>query len=57
MARKLRVQYPSAIYHVMNGGDRHEVIYMADADRRRFVEALAEACAKTGWLHASLDLK
>jgi hypothetical protein len=41
----------------MNGGDRHEVIYMADADRRRFVEALAEACAKTGWLHASLDLK
>jgi hypothetical protein len=24
MPRKLRVQYPSAIYHVMNRGDRRE---------------------------------
>jgi hypothetical protein len=24
MARKLRVQYPGAIYHVMNRGDRRE---------------------------------
>jgi hypothetical protein len=25
MARKLRVQYPGALYHVMNRGDRREV--------------------------------
>lgn len=27
MARKLRVQYPGAIYHVMNRGDRREPIF------------------------------
>jgi REP element-mobilizing transposase RayT len=49
MARKLRVEYPGAIYHVMNRGDRREPIFLDDADRQRFVETLAEACAKTGW--------
>ena len=53
MARKLRVEYPGAIYHVMNRGDRRELIFKDDADRRRFVETLGEACAKTGWqVHA-----
>jgi hypothetical protein len=28
MARKLRVEYPGAIYHVMNRGDRREPIFM-----------------------------
>jgi hypothetical protein len=27
MARKLRIQYPGAIYHVMNRGDRQEPIF------------------------------
>ena len=53
MARKLRVEYPGAIYHVMNRGDRRERIFVDDADRRRFVDTLDEACAKTGWqVHA-----
>lgn len=53
MARQLRVEYPGAIYHVMNRGDRREPIFQDDADRRRFVETLGEACAKTGWqVHA-----
>ena len=39
MARKLRVEYAGAIYHVMNRGDR----------RQRFVKTLGEVCAKTGW--------
>ena len=42
MARKLRVAYPGAIYHVMNRGDRREAIFHDDADRKRFVETLAE---------------
>ncbi len=49
MARKLRVEYPGAIYHVMNRGDRREPLFKDDLDRRRFVETLAEACAKTAW--------
>ena len=53
MARKLRVEYAGAIYHVMNRGDRRELIFMDDADRQRFVDTLGEVCAKTGWqVHA-----
>jgi len=53
MPRKLRVQYVGAIYHVMNRGDRREPIFKDDEDRRRFVDTLGEACAKTGWqVHA-----
>lgn len=36
MARKLRVEYPGAIYHVMNRGDRREEIFKDDLDRERF---------------------
>lgn len=53
MPRKLRLEYPGAIYHVMNRGDRREDIVWDDADRRRFAETLDEACGKTGWqVHA-----
>jgi len=49
MPRKLRVQYPGAIYHVMSRGDRREDIYLDDVDRQDFLKTLAEACQKTGW--------
>ena len=49
MARKLRVEYPGAIYHVMNRGDRREPIFKDDVDRRRFLETLGEVCGKTDW--------
>jgi putative transposase len=53
MARQLRIEYPGAIYHVLNRGDRREPIFLDDADRRRFLETLGEACAKTAWqVHA-----
>ena len=53
MARKLRIEYAGAIYHVMNRGDRREAIFADDQDRERFLETLAEACQKTGWqIHA-----
>ncbi len=53
MARKLRVEYPGALYHVMNRGDRRELIFKDDKDRELFLETLGQACAKTGWqVHA-----
>ena len=53
MARQLRVEYPGAIYHVMNRGDRREEIFRDDKDREGFLAALAEVCGKTGWeVHA-----
>jgi hypothetical protein len=51
VARKLRIQYPGALYHVMNRGDRREPIFKDDHDRPRFLETLGEACAKTGDKH------
>ena len=48
MARKLRIQYPEAIYHVMNRGDHQELIFSDDDDRSLFVSTLAEGCQKTG---------
>jgi len=53
MARKLRVEYPGAVYHVMNREDRREPIFRDDEDRRCFLRTLGEACGKTGWqVHA-----
>ena len=56
MARKLRVQYPGAIYHVMNRGDRRESIFRDELDHRRFLATLGETCSKTGWqVHAYME--
>ncbi len=53
MARKLRVQYPGAIYHVMNRGDRREAIFADDEDRQTFLHTLQQTCQKTAWqVHA-----
>jgi REP-associated tyrosine transposase len=49
MARKLRVEYPGAIYHVMNRGDRREPIFKDDTDRLNFLDTLGEVCGKSGW--------
>src|ERR1700761_2559279 len=53
MARKIRVEYSGAIYHVMNRGDRREAIFRDETDHRLFLTALGEACGKTNWeVHA-----
>jgi REP element-mobilizing transposase RayT len=53
MARKVRVQYPGAIYHVMNRGDHRERIFRSNKDRELFIKTLGEACGKTDWqIHA-----
>jgi REP element-mobilizing transposase RayT len=53
MSRKLRIEYPGAIYHVMNRGDQREDIFRDDHDRQKFLATLGEACAKTEWqVHA-----
>ena len=53
MARKPRVEYEGAIYHLLNRGDRKESIFRDDSDRRLFLETLGQACGKTYWqVHA-----
>ena len=53
MPRAMRVEYPGAIYHVMDRGDRREDIFVNDVDRQDLLKTLAEACQKTAWqVHA-----
>ena len=53
MARKLRIEYPGAVYQVMNRGDRRAAIFRGEADYQLFLQTLAEACKKAGWqVHA-----
>jgi REP element-mobilizing transposase RayT len=49
MPRKLRVEYPGAIYHVMSRANGKGVIFETDVDRQDFLKTLAEACEKTGF--------
>ena len=58
MARQLRIEYPGAIYHVMNRGDRKDPIFLDDGDVHDFIKTLAEACQKTGFeVHAYCLMK
>jgi putative transposase len=53
MARKLRIQYPGAIYQVMSRGDRRAAIFKDAQDYACFLATLSEACAKAKWqVHA-----
>lgn len=53
MARPLRIEYPGAIYHVLSRGDRREAIFRTGADRKLFLDLLAQTCRRTGWqIHA-----
>ena len=53
MPRALRIEYPGAIYHLMNRGDRREPIFRDDLDHKRFLVTLGQACTKTDWqVHA-----
>src|SRR6266850_912554 len=53
MARKLRVQYPGAVYHVMSRGNHRGRIVRNDSDRQLFLKTLGEACQKANFqVHA-----
>src|SRR6266851_717649 len=53
MPRKLRVEYPGALYHVMSRADGQGDIFLSYVDRHDFLKTLAEACAKAGFqVHA-----
>ncbi|VVM05924.1 hypothetical protein MAMC_00849 [Methylacidimicrobium cyclopophantes] len=53
MARRIRIEFPGAFYHVMARGNRREDIFHDDDDRRFFLKAVSEACGMTAWrIHA-----
>ena len=53
MPRTPRIEYPGAIYHLMNRGNQLRRVFWDDADRKAFLTTLAEVCRRTGWqVHA-----
>ena len=56
MARKHRIEFEGAVYHLMNRGDRREPIFKDDRDREAFLETLGQCCRRTGWLVHALCL-
>ncbi len=53
MARKPRIEYEGAAYHVMSRGNRGADIFVDDEDRALFLETLAEAARRSAWeIHA-----
>lgn len=53
MARKIRIEYAGAVYHVMARGNQGRAVFADDLDRRLWLTTLSEACEKTGWkIHA-----
>jgi putative transposase len=49
MARRLRLQYPGAIYHVMARGNGRQDIVCDDVDRSRLLADLGKAAVRCRW--------
>jgi len=52
MARKLGIQHPGAIYHVMNWADREEAIFGHDEDRQRLLQPRGQSRLSAPPTHA-----
>ena len=50
MTKQLRLEFPSAIYHVTARGNARAIIFLDDEDRDSFLVALAECVVRFGWL-------
>src|SRR5690606_32622137 len=50
MPRTLRLEYPGAVYHVLNRGNYRNDIFREDGARLAFLACLGEACERTGWV-------
>lgn len=49
MARKLRIQYPGALYHVINRGNYRRDLFVSAGEALAFLGTLHEATALMGW--------
>jgi len=53
MARKVRMEYEGAMYHVVNRGNYREDVFASEGAKEAFENCLVEACEKAQWrLHA-----
>jgi putative transposase len=58
MARKLRLEFPGACYHVLNRGNYRTDVFGSAGAKAAFEECLFAACRKSGWvLHAFVVMR
>ena len=58
MARKLRLEYPGAVYHVINRGNFRTNVFQSEGAKAAFEACLFEACARSAWvLHAFVVMR
>ncbi|HEX7631316.1 MAG TPA: transposase [Lacunisphaera sp.] len=58
MARKLRLEFPGACYHVINRGNYRADVFKTNGARMAFESCLFDACRKSGWqLHAFVIMR
>ncbi len=43
MSRPLRIEYPGAVYHLMNRGSARQKVFLRSADYREFLKTVSEA--------------
>ena len=48
MARKLRLEYPGAIYHVINRGNYRGWVFKTEGTKQAFEDCLFAACERSG---------
>jgi REP element-mobilizing transposase RayT len=53
MARKVRIEYAGAFYHVLNRGNYRSWIFESEGARKSFLKCLEQCCEAMGWrVHA-----
>ncbi len=50
MPRSLRIEYPGAVYHVLNRGNYRDSIFTSDRVKKIFENTLFMACERAGWI-------
>jgi len=50
MARPLRIEFPGALYHLTSRGNEKKPIFLADEDRERFLNLLADVNRRYHWI-------
>jgi len=43
MSQPLRIEYPGAVYHVMNRGSDHQKVFLGNSDYQAFLKTVSEA--------------
>lgn len=50
MARKLRFEYPGALYHIINRGNYRSWIFESEGAKESFEKTLFECCERANWI-------